>query len=346
MEKVKEHGYADPPDSGISYGAMGVRRGAISFLAACSLLCPACDRGGIPREVLDQVRQAHDRMLTVGMQVGEIDPEKMDQEGLDAAFFVIDIPDGDPTPEGHAKARDTALRGIELIRRATAGEAAKASLGLTPGDAYRNEKHGGFTVFIGLGNASAIGTDLALVSDFYERGVRLLTLCGDRDNAVCDSALETASPQDRGLSEFGRKVVAECNRVGMIIDLARASERSLFEVVAASRAPVIVSRATARALGQRPDSLSDDMALALAAQGGVAMVPCGPNLVDHLDHLRKTCGVEAAGIAADIQGDASAYAEITLELFRRGSPESTVEAIWGGNIMRVFDRVAARSGRT
>ena len=324
---------------------MGVRRGTIVFLSAYALLCPACDRGGIPREVMDKVRQAHDRMLTVGFGGSRVDPRAMERRGLDAAFFVVTVPSGEATSELRAEDLEAVFRAIDGIRRVTEVEAAPIGLGLSPSDAYRNEKAGRRTAFIAMGDAGIVGTDLSVVAALYERGVRMLTLCGGRDNAVCDSSLDTFDPGDRGLSDFGRKLIAECNRIGMILDLAGASERSFFEVLDASRSPVIVSRAVPRTAGRLAGGLTDEMVRALAGKGGLALAPSGPEIAGDIGRLLALAGQEAVGIAADAGRGSGDHTEITLELFRRAYTESSVEAFWGGNIMGLFERVAARAGR-
>ncbi len=101
------------------------------------------------------------------------------------------------------------------------------------------------------------------------KGVRYITLCHIGDNDICDSSTDRSHPEDRGLSAFGRDVVRECNKVGMLIDVSHASDRSFFAILEASTAPVIASHSCARALCDNPRNLSDDMLKALAAKGGV-----------------------------------------------------------------------------
>jgi len=292
-----------------------------------------------------------------------VDLPRMKEGGLDAVFFVVSVPQGEPGPEGHAEARDTALRAIDRVRRMTEDHSRQIGLGLSPEDAYRFEKEGRLTAFIGLENGYAIGTDLSLIADFHAKGVRCLTLCGAADNAICDSATDPADPEDRGLSDFGGRVVAECNRVGMIIDVSHCSERSFSDVLALSRAPVIVSHSAARALCDHPENMTDEMIRALADTGGAIQIsfdpgyltqlkPPGrasvPDMVDHIDHVIRLVGFGSVGIGSDFDGgggvsgcnDTSDVLNITLELLRRGHSEQAVEAIWGGNIMRVFKQVA------
>jgi membrane dipeptidase len=119
----------------------------------------------------------------------------MKEGGLDAAFFAVPILQGDPTPDGYANARETALRAVDRIWRMTEDRPRQIGLGLSPEDAYRLEKEGKLTAFIGLENGYAIGTDLSLIAAYHAKGVRYLTLCGEADNAFCDSATD---PEDSG----------------------------------------------------------------------------------------------------------------------------------------------------
>jgi membrane dipeptidase len=235
-------------------------------------------------------------------------------------------------------------------------------LALSSGDAYRFEKEEKLAAFIGLGNGYAIGTDLSLIESYHAKGVSYLTLCGDADNEICDSATDRAHPEDSGLSGFGRRVVMECNRVGMIIDVSHCSEKSFFDVLSVSRAPVIVSHSAARALCDRPDNMSDAMIRALAEKGGVAQVcfvperlarptkklgASVPDIADHIDHVTRLVGIESVGIGSAFNGGGGVAGcgnigemlNLTIELLRRGYGEYAVEAIWGGNIMRVFKQV-------
>jgi membrane dipeptidase len=286
----------------------------------------------------------------------------MKEGGLDAAFFVVPVEQGERTQEGYASARESAALAIDRIRRATEENSHTIGLALSSGDAYRLEKEGKLAAFIGLGNGYAIGTDLSLIESYHAKGVRSLTLCGDADNEICDSATDRTHPGDSGLSGFGRQVVMECNRVGMIIDVFHCSEKSFFDVLAVSRAPVIVSHSAARVLCDRPENMTDAMIRALAEKGGVILICFIPerlvqpkikarasiqDIVDHIDHVTRLAGVEGVGIGSAFDGgggvsgcgDVGEMLNLTIELLRRGYGENAVEAIWGGNVMRVFKQV-------
>lgn len=306
----------------------------------------------------------HLRIMTVDGSVGGGAPEKilsrMAPGGLDAAVFIVPIRQGEPTPSDHAKARDAAFDGIRRIREAAEAPPALIRFARSPADAYRLEKEDRHAAYIGLGNAYAVGEDLSLISQYYQAGVRFLTLCGAADNGVCDSALDPS--EDRGLSEFGRKVVAECNRTGLVIDLANASEKSCRDVLSASRAPVVVSRAAARALCDRPGSLSDDLIRAVGRTGGVILVSFDPrrlsgrtrrasvaDVAKHIDYVARLAGSESVGVGSGFgQGggvsgcrNASEILSLTVALLRRSHDETSIEFIWGGNLMRAFKRAEA-----
>ena len=145
-------------------------------------------------------------------------------------------------------------------------------LAVDPAGARRLKKEGRLTAFIGMENGYPIGRDLSLIEFFYDKGVRYITLCHSSDNDICDSSTDRRDPEDKGLSDFGRQVVAECNRLGMIVDVSHASDKSFFDVLAASRAPVIASHSSARAVCDNPRNLTDDQLRALAKNGGVIQI--------------------------------------------------------------------------
>ncbi|MCJ7681651.1 MAG: dipeptidase, partial [Candidatus Aminicenantes bacterium] len=141
-----------------------------------------------------------------------------------------------------------------------------------PEDAERLEKAGKRAAFIGMENGYPIGQDLSLVKHFFERGVRYITLCHGGDNDICDSATERRNPEDEGLSEFGRQVVEECNRLGVMVDLSHLSEKSIYDVLAHSKAPVFASHSSVRSLCDHPRNLTDDMLKKLKETGGVIQI--------------------------------------------------------------------------
>jgi membrane dipeptidase len=340
---------------------------------------------------------------------GKIDLPRMKEGGLDAEFFAAFVGQGPRTPEGYTKAKESAVKVIEAVWKMTADYPGMIGLGLTPQDAHRLKREGKLTAFIGMENGYPVGQDLSLVEFFYKKGVRYITLCHSADNDICDSSTDRQDPQDRGLSAFGRRVVAECNRLGMIVDISHASDKSFADVLQVTKAPVIASHSSCRAVCDSPRNLTDDMLRALKKNGGVIQI-CflgsyvkkpAPNperdkalkdlearygsfrsitdeavrakaraerdaidqkfpleratvkdLVDHIDHVRKTIGVDYVGIGTDFDGgggvqgcdDVSGMIHVTEELIRRGYTGKEIQKIWGGNFMRVFDKIIEARG--
>ncbi len=203
---------------------------------------------------------------------GKIDLPRMKEGGLDAEFFAAFVGQGDRMPDGYARAKERADLMIDAIHKMCEDHPDLVGLAVRPEDAYRLEKEGKRAAYIGIENGYAIGKDLSLVSRFYDRGVRYITLCHGGDNDICDSSTDRENPEDNGLSEFGREVVAECNRLGIMVDVSHISDRSFFDVLQASKAPVIASHSSVRALCDHPRNLSDEMLKALAENDGVIQI--------------------------------------------------------------------------
>lgn len=243
-----------------------------------------------------RAREIHDKVLTVDthcdtpMQMargewdigqrhepgqrrsGKIDLPRMAEGGLDAEFFAAFVDQGALTPEGRAKAKERADLLIDAIHKMCEDYPDLVGLATTPEDAYRLEREGKRAAFIGMENGYPIGKDISLVEKFYERGVRYITLCHGSDNDICDSSTDRRNPEDNGLSDFGREVVAECNRLGIMIDVSHISDKSFFDVVELTKVPVIASHSSVRTLCNHPRNLSDEMLRALTANGGVIQI--------------------------------------------------------------------------
>lgn len=203
---------------------------------------------------------------------GKIDLPRMREGGLDAAFFAVFVGQGERTPQGYEKARERAQELLSLIHKMGQDYPDLVELATTPEDAYRLERERKRAVFIGMENGYPIGQDLSLISKYFKQGILYITLCHSQDNDICDSSTDRRNPEDNGLSEFGKQVVAECNRLGIMIDLSHASDKSFFDVLDVTRTPVVASHSSVRALCDHPRNLSDEMLKALAANGGVIQI--------------------------------------------------------------------------
>ena len=200
---------------------------------------------------------------------GKVDLPRMKQGGLDAIFFAVFVGQGDTTPEGYQKAKTRALKLFEAIHSTLKKNSTLAQLALTAADAYRIEQSGKRAIYIGIENGYPIGEDLSLIKKYYQLGARYITLCHSRNNQICDSSTDRKGPKHQGLSPFGKKVVAEMNRLGMMVDVSHISDRSFYDVLQASSAPVIASHSCARALCDNPRNLNDQMLKKLVQKGGV-----------------------------------------------------------------------------
>lgn len=198
---------------------------------------------------------------------GKVDLPRMKEGGLDAIFFAVFVGQGDRTPEGNEKAKERALGIFDAIHEAVKSHPDQAELALNPEDAYRIEKEGKRAIYIGMENGYPVGKDLSSIKRYYDLGARYITLCHTRNNDICDSSTDEA--EHGGLSSFGEKVVAEMNRLGMIIDVSHISDEAFHDVMRISKAPVIASHSCARALCDSPRNLDDDMLKKLAENGGV-----------------------------------------------------------------------------
>ncbi|MFD1144218.1 dipeptidase [Larkinella insperata] len=240
---------------------------------------------------LDTHADAPIMMVQKGFDVGEqhdrvrdksqIDFPRMKEGGMDAMFFAVYMAQGPRTPEGHANAKTKALEIFQSIHDALKKHPDQAELATTPADAYRIEKAGKRAVFIGMENGYPVGEDLTLLKTYYDLGCRYITLSHFANNAICDSATDPDGPVHNGLSPFGRQVVQEMNRLGILIDVSHVSDKSFYDALALSKAPLIASHSNVRALCDFPRNMTDDMIKALAAKGGVIQV----NFVS--DYLRK-----------------------------------------------------------
>lgn len=200
---------------------------------------------------------------------GKLDFPRMEEGGLDAAFFAVFVGQGPRDPQSYEAAKNRALDIFDIIHRTLAQNQDVAGLALTADDAYRLQQEGKRAIYIGVENGYPIGKDITLLQTFYELGGRYLGLSHSRNNQICDASTDRDGEEHGGLSEFGREVVMKLNRLGMIVDVSHISDKAFYDVLEVSQTPVVASHSNARALCDHPRNLDDDMIRALAANGGV-----------------------------------------------------------------------------
>jgi membrane dipeptidase len=182
-------------------------------------------------------------------------------------FFAVFTSQGPRTAEGNAKAKAKTEMIFDSIDAAVKRNSAMCGIATNPKEAYKLVKDGKSVVFIGVENGYPIGNDLTNVKHFYDRGARYITLCHTKNNDICTSSTDTANTT--GLRDFGKEVVREMNRLGMMIDVSHISDQSFYDVMQLSKVPVIASHSCARALCDNPRNLTDEMLKALAKNNGV-----------------------------------------------------------------------------
>jgi len=200
-----------------------------------------------------------------GMQ----DFPRMKEGGLDGSFFAVFVGQEELTPEGREAAYREAVQTLDAMDEVFKKYPDQAKLALKADDLKRIAVTGKRAIFLGLENGYPLGLDVNRVDEFYRRGIRYITLAHTSDNDLADSSTDQRDPEDKGLSETGRRVVHRMNELGIMVDVSHISDRAFYDVLKESSAPVIASHSSARAICDHPRNLSDEMLLALKKNGGV-----------------------------------------------------------------------------
>lgn len=312
------------------------------------------------------------RDLSLDNELAHVDYPKLKKGNVDGAFFALYIPASMDTDD----AKDYLLRLMGGVKRTLAENPDKAALTVSMSQALENKKKGLFSLFLGLENGSPLGDSedaFENLQKLYNAGVRYITLCHSTSNQICDSCAST-TPKWNGLSPFGKRLVAEMNRIGMLVDVSHISDSAFYDVLACSTKPVVATHSSCRALADHPRNMTDDMIRELAARGGVIQInfypvfldsefaarfsssgdqdlerPSYKLIADHIDHVVSLVGVDYVGIGSDYDGieitpdgmeDISMMPKLFDELRSRGYSEEDLEKIAGGNFFRVMEQVA------
>lgn len=215
------------------------------------------------------------RDLSLDNDHAHVDFPKLKRGGVDGAFFALYVPGNLETEE----AFEYSQRLLEGVERAVEANSSSVAFAIDSAQAFSNKQEGRFSVFLGLENGSPIGNSFDRLKWFYDRGVRYITLCHSSDNQICDSC---ASKVKRwgGLSPFGKELVAEMNRLGILIDVSHISDASFYDVLKYSDRPVVATHSCCRALCPHPRNMTDDMIRSLASAGGVIQINFYPLFLD------------------------------------------------------------------
>lgn len=286
------------------------------------------------------------RRLDLRSSTGHIDLPRLRAGGVDVQVFAL-------FTEPQYKPERALARTLQLLDAAY-------ETGLRPCHSFAELAsrldQGELAAVLALEGGEAIGTDLARLRCLTRLGVRLLGLVWNQRNAIGDGVGEARG--GAGLTEFGRAVVRECDRLGVIVDVSHLNERGFWDVLAEGSRPVVASHSDARALCDHPRNLTDAQLRALAANGGVIGINFHSpflradgeragltDVVRHIDHVCGLVGPGHVGLGSDFDGipqapmgleDAARLPALTEALLAHGYTEPDILAILGGNFLRVL----------
>lgn len=291
------------------------------------------------------------------------DLHKMQEGGPDAVTMVAYLPQPKPgetfaqiAPLGAKTPREYADLIFDKIEDTILSDSRYIAHARSEADIRRNKRSGLRSLLTGIENGLAIEDDINNVQHFANRGITYITLCHNGDNQICDSARHSLNTHG-GVSQFGEQVIAEMNRLGLMVDLSHAGEKSFYDALQISRTPIVCSHSNSRALCDVPRNITDEQMRALAAAGGVCQITLYngflrtdgnatiTDAIRHLEHAIDIMGIEHVGLGTDFDGDggipgladASELVNFTKALLRRRYSETDMSLIWGGNWLRVMN---------
>jgi len=302
---------------------------------------------------------------------GHTDLTRLRAGMVGAQFWSVYVPP-EAVEEGAARVQ---LEEIDIARRMIALYPDHLELALSVSDVERIFGSGRIASILGMEGGHAIENSLGALRAFYDLGARYLTLTHGATIDWADSA--TDEPRHGGLTAFGREVVREMNRLGMLVDLSHVSPAVMSQVLDLSEAPAIFSHSSARALTDHARNVPDSILRRMPENGGVVMVTFVPSFVnetvrtyegppggvpratladvaDHIDHVRRVAGVDHVGIGSDFDGisstpigleDVSTFPALLAELSRRGWSEEDLRKVAGENLLRAWREAEAAARR-
>ena len=264
--------------------------------------------------------------IPVSSPDGDFDYVRAKKGGLDAPFMSIYIPSSNQQKPDRGKALADTL--INMVRNIAAAHPDKFALANTPDEITRNTDEGKISLPMGMENGAPIGDSLENIKYFFDRGIRYITLTHSKDNQISDSSYDSTGTWS-GLSPFGEKVVAEMNRVGIMVDVSHISDSAFYDVIKITSAPVIASHSSCRYFTPGFErNMSDDMIRELGRNGGVIQINFGASFLDSTarknDALRDS--LEAILISKDLTSK-DAAAQPIIDQFTRDHRELYADVV-------------------
>jgi len=269
---------------------------------------------------------------------GQVDIPRLKEGGMNAPFFALWVP--------------TYYKGAEAVRRTLDLRDAmqgvfdrypdQIEMATTAGDLERIVKSGKIAAVLTLEGGHQIDDDLAVLRMYQRMGIRAMTLTHFRNNNWADSS--TDRPQHNGLTEFGKQVVREMNRIGMIVDVSHVSDKTFYDALAVTTKPVIASHSSVRSIAEIPRNMTDDMLKALARNGGVVGINFGAGFVNPKDARATMANINSMAAAEpNLTGKAlDDYAAKEYE--REQAPSSHPSAATIDDVVANIDHVAKVAG--
>ncbi|WP_309127430.1 membrane dipeptidase [Microbacterium sp.] len=314
-------------------------------------------------------RREHYDLSTTGLEgiVPDLhtDAIRLRAGGVGGQFWSVWV---DPVHEGAAQVTAT-LEQIDFVHRLVHDHPDVFTFTRTAHEARTAMRHDRIASLIGVEGGAQIDGSLGVLRQYARLGARYMTLTWNHTTDWADAA--TDAPRHDGLSTFGRAVVREMNRIGMLVDLAHVSPATMRDAIETSTRPVMVSHSGAAALCDHPRNVPDDVLAAIGAMGGIVMVAFVPtflsqarrdwslageegeppavtvaDVADHIEHIRAIAGVHAVGLGADYDGtdampaglgDVSGYPRLLDELRRRGWSDDDLQGLAWRNVLRVLE---------
>ena len=309
------------------------------FVLATLLLLSGCKKKAdtaeskteTEEELVQRALEIHERILTLdthadtplrmiepGFDMAErhdpnetgskVDYPRMKDGGLDAIFFAAFVAQDIRDDDGNTRAKALCLQMIDSIVSSTQKNSDVVGLALDPDDAYSLEKAGKRAIYIGIENGYPIGQDLSNVEQYFNKGVRYITLVHSSNNDLADSATDPKGAEHGGISNFGAKVVAEMNRLGIMVDVSHGNDSVFYDAVKMSKAPIIASHSNARAVTNHERNMTDEMLRLMAENGGVVQLTM---LANYLREAPPNAARDSA--MAALRANMKPIGEMTLE---------------------------------
>ena len=300
-------------------------------------------------------------------KTNQVSIQKMEEGMLDAEYITDFQTQGAIDEEGLKKGEEKGKRILQQIYDEIKKYSDFCGIAKNPEEAYLLKAQGKKAFFIGMENGHGLGGDLKNIKWYADRGVTYITLCWMKDNAICHSSSirNKENKTNLGLTPWGRKVVKEMNKQGVIIDVSHTSEQTFWDCIKLSKAPIVCSHSGCMSQFKHDRNLTDEQIKALAKKGGVVQIYAVWNyqssderkvnintMIEDIDHAVKIAGINHVGIGIDLDGGGGYTGimaqndaiNITIHLIKKGYSDEDISKLWGKNFLRVMKTVQQFKG--